>query len=93
MDTSKVTKVFFGAKGDAELVVMLLNRWHSSRCSHPAVANEAEAVADAFQRHSDESHLSDFETCDDLACRLALMLEQAYGWIDDDLSTYNEERQ
>ena len=85
--------VFRGAKGDAELVVELLNKWHSSRRSHPAMSNEDFAVSVAYSKHLSENHDADFETCYDPTCRLAVMLEVAYGWVNPETGTYDEERQ
>lgn len=90
MDTSKITPL---EDFDTELAEELLLRWHSSRRSHPAVADEEFAVLTAYSKHFAENHNADFEVCDDLTCKLAVMLEQAYGWIDVETGTYDEERQ
>ena len=85
--------VFLGAKADSELVAELLNKWHSSRRSHPAMAEEYKAALEAYRTHLEENHPADFEACDNLACHLAVLLEVAYGWINPDLMTHDEGRQ
>jgi hypothetical protein len=76
--------VFLGARGDAELAVRLLNRYHSSRKNHPAMTDEMNAVADAYNNHLQHHPNADFEVCDDPRCRLAVLLKQAYGWTNED---------
>lgn len=86
-------EVFRGAKGDCELMERLLNRYHSSKRSHPAMLDEMNAVADAYACHLEHHPNADFEVCDDPRCRLAVLLEQAYGWIDDEYVSHDEDRQ
>jgi len=90
MDISKITPI---EDFDTELAERLLIRWHSSTRSHPAMKEERDAIAKVFNIHVSTGHNCDFETCLSLICRMAVMLEQAYGWIEDDLMRYNEERQ
>src|SRR3989304_10511903 len=73
--------VFTSDEEGCRMISSLLKRWHSSTRSHPAMREERQAVSDACNYHHNQHHNADFEACDNLACRLALMLEQAYGGV------------